>query len=278
MKRILVPCDFTPTAINAFRFACEIASKTKGEVFLLNIVELPNIRTSMVVPIQAYKAEFLKKRKEKVEKQFLRIKKMWGNKLKVHFDLESGSVLSSIKKFSLKKRVDLIVVGTHGSSGIREFTIGSNTEKIVRTSTVPVIAVKKTVGISSVKDIIYPTDLSRIKGQFLTRLKKLQETLNATLHILYINKPVNFSGDLSTGEKLNSFVTQNHFRNFTINIFNDFSEEQGITNFSTLFKNKIIAMYTHGRPKIAHLIMGSIAENIVNHIDCPIWTYAPEKK
>ena len=52
MKKILVPCDFSSTAIQAFRFACEIATVSKGEVFLLNVIELPFMHNSLLVPIQ----------------------------------------------------------------------------------------------------------------------------------------------------------------------------------------------------------------------------------
>ncbi|GHN02669.1 universal stress protein UspA [Cytophagales bacterium WSM2-2] len=278
MKRILVPCDFTTTALNAFRFACEMASQTKSEIFVLYVVELPHIYSPLPVPVHAYESAFLGTIKEKVNKQFEKMKKSAGKKLKIHFNVESGSVLSATTRFASKKRIDLIVMGTHGSSGIREYMIGSNAEKIVRTSAVPVIAVKKMMKPSGIKDILFPTDLGPVQKDFLIKLKSLQERLKATIHILYVNTPANFSADLATGENLTAFVKENNLRNYTINIFNDLSEARGITHFASIFKNKMIAMATHGRTPLGHLLMGSIAENIVNHIDCPIWTYTQRKK
>jgi len=272
MKKILVPCDFSNTAVQAFRFACEIATVSKGEVFLLNVIELPSMHSSLLVPIQAYEGAFLKEVKSKAHKNFEKMKEKWGKKVKVHFSVEHGSVTEGVEKFVAKKRVDLVIMGTHGSSGIKEYTVGSNTEKIVRYSKVPVFAVKKTVSLSSLKNIIFPTSLKTVNKNFIASVKTLQSFLKARLHILYVNVPSNFVPDHYTEKSLLEFARQNEFRNCSIHIYNDIDEESGIVNFSTKFKTKVIAMSTHGRKGINHLMSGSIAEDVVNHMDCPIWT------
>lgn len=272
MKKILVPCDFSNTAIQAFRFACEIASVSKGEVFLLNVIELPSMHNSLLVPIQAYEGAFLKEVKSKAHKNFEKMKEKWGKKVKVHFSVEHGSVTEGVEKFVAKKRVDLVIMGTHGSSGIKEYTVGSNTEKIVRYTKVPVIAIRKTVLVSSLKNIVFPTNLQTINKASIASIKALQGFLKARLHILFVNVPSNFVPDHYTEKRLLEFARQNEFKNCSIHIYNDIDEESGIINFSTKFKNKIIAMSTHGRKGINHLMSGSIAEDVVNHMDCPIWT------
>lgn len=274
MKKILVPCDFSNTAIQAFRFACEIATLSKGEVFLLNVIELPSMHNSLLVPIQAYENEFLKEVKSKAHKNFVKMQEKWGKKVNVHLSVEHGSVTEAVEKFVSKKRVDLVVMGTHGSSGLKEYTVGSNTEKIVRYTKVPVIAIKKTVGVSSLKNIVFPTNLKSVNKDSISSVKALQSFLKARLHIVYINVPSNFVSDHYTEKRLLDFARQNAFKNCSIHIYNDIDEESGIINFSTKFKNKIIAMSTHGRKGINHLMSGSIAEDVVNHVDCPIWTLA----
>jgi nucleotide-binding universal stress UspA family protein len=274
MKKILVPCDFTSTSVQAFRFACEIASQSKGEVFLLNIVELPNLPNSLFVPVQAYESSFLKELKAKANKNFEKLKEQWSGKVKVHLTVEQGSVESGINKFVAKKKIDLVVMGTHGSSGLREYTIGSNTEKIVRAAAVPVIAVKKSSGASSVKNIIFPTDLGSEQKKLLVLVKALQSFFKAKLHVLFVNTPANFNRDIATDRRLSDFAKQHQLKNYTLNIYNDIDEENGIINFSSHFKNKIIAMPTHGRKGLSHLFSGSITEDVVNHIDCPIWTFS----
>lgn len=272
MKKILVPCDFSNTAIQAFKFACELATASKGEIFLLNVIELPTIHGSFMVPIHAYEDAFLKDIKAKAHKNFETIKERYAKKIKVHFSVEHGSVTEGIRKYVDRKRVDLVVMGTHGASGIKEYTMGSNTEKIVRSAKVPVIAIKKSVSVASLTNIIYPTNLKAAHKDFPAAVKSLQKYLKARLHIVYVNVPANFVPDRVSENRLLAFAKQHEFRNCAIHIYNDIDEESGIINFSAKFKSKIIAMSTHGRKGINHLMSGSIAEDVVNHIDCPIWT------
>ncbi|HCW07278.1 MAG TPA: universal stress protein [Cytophagales bacterium] len=273
MKKILVPCDFTSTSNQAFRFACEIAKKNKAELFLLHVVEMPVLHSSLMAPVFAYESSYLKGVKAKVNSIFENMKSKWGAKLKIHLAVEHGPISASIKKFVLKKGINLIVMGTHGSSGIREFTIGSNTEKIVRTSSVPVIAVKKAMNVPSVKNIIFPTDLSIGSKDMINALKVLQNLFKAKLQIITVNTPLNFNSNSVIQKRFQEFIQQTQLKNYQFVVYNDVTEELGITNFTAQQKNKIIAMPTHGRRGLSHLLSGSIAENVVNHIDCPIWTY-----
>jgi nucleotide-binding universal stress UspA family protein len=278
MKRILVPCDFSAPSTQAFRFACEIASASKGEIFLLKIVEFPTIQGSRLAPVEVYERSFIKELKTKSNKDFEKLKGKWGGKIKIHFSIEHGSVTDSIARFTAKKKIDLIIMGTHGSNGLMEFAVGSNTEKVVRSSKVPVIAVKKAVKISSIKDIIFTTNLDFEKKKFIASIKTLQAFFKAKLHILYVNTPVNFQPDFETEKCLTMFAQQHQFKNYSLNIYNDLHDEKGIANFSSQFKNKIIAMATHGRKGLSHLFNGSIAENMVNHMDCPIWTMVQQQE
>ena len=274
MKKILVPCDFSEPAVQAFRFAAQMAAMNKGEIFLLNVVEVPVLHQSMLVPVQSYESAFVKKLREKANKNFQKMNEKWGRDVKVSLLVQQGPVLSTLTKFITRKRIDLVVMGTHGSSGIRERTIGSNTEKMVRASTVPVIAVKKAPDISTLHDIVFPTDLEPGKKKVYTALKVLQKFFRARLHLLYVNTPAHFTADQQIEERLNQFAKQNQFRNYSLDIYSDVDEKNGVIHFSSRFKSKIVAMSTHGRKGLMHWLNGSVAEDVVNHIDCPIWTLA----
>jgi nucleotide-binding universal stress UspA family protein len=171
------------------------------------------------------------------------------------------------------KGADLIIMGTKGSSGFKEFVIGSNTEKIVRWSPVPVIAVKKTVKPGSIKNIVFPNTLSDEQETLILKIKDMQTLLNATLHIVYINTPGNFKKDVDTKAQLKAFAKRFMLKDYTLNVYNDIDQETGLAHFIKEVKGDMIVMATHGRRGLAHLMSGSIAEDVVNHIDCPIWTF-----
>ena len=92
MKRILVPCDFSPPSIQAFKFASQIARASKGEVFLLHVVEVPTLHNSIFSPVRAYENTFLKSVKEKTSRNFEKMKDKWSKKVKVQLFIVQGPV------------------------------------------------------------------------------------------------------------------------------------------------------------------------------------------
>jgi hypothetical protein len=108
-------------------------------------------------------------------------------------------------------------------------------------------------------------------------VKALQNFFKAKIHIVWINTPTNFTRDTITQKRLNAFAKRFMLKEHTINIFNDPYEEAGVINFTKEINGDMIAMGTHGRKGLAHLMSGSVAEDVVNHVDCPIWTYAIKK-
>lgn len=274
MKKILVPCDFSDPAVQAFKMAVEIANQSNGEVVLLNVVELPVMHESVLMPTLSFEEAFIKDMKAHAEKNFAKMKDKWAKEgPKVSSFVEFGGTTPTIREFVKDKKIDLIVMGTHGASGVKEFFIGSNTEKIVRTSGVPVIAIKKQVKLSSVKNIVFPTTGDVNHEEIVTEVKALQNFFKATLHVLYVNTPSSFRRDMEIKPHLKAFAKRFMLKDYTLNVWNDYSEEEGLKNFVFESKADMVAMGTHGRRGLNHLMSGSIAEDAVNHINCPIWTY-----
>ena len=77
---------------------------------------------------------------------------------------------------------------------------------------------------------------------------------------------------------MEDFVKKFKLSNYTINIYNSRNIEKGITDFSDEVNADLIAIETHGRIGIAHLINGSLAEDVANHIDRPILSIKIQEK
>jgi len=271
MKKILVPCDFSASSRQAFKFAVNIARRSKGEIVILHIVELPVLRHGPV-PINALEKSFLKKIKERVATDAAKMINKWAKGMKVSFVLDHGEVNHMITRHIKKHKIDLIVMGTHGASGIREFFIGSNAEKIVRFSNVPVITVKKHFR-NTIKNIAFATDLSTIPSKVSQRLKALQKFFRAELHLVYVNTPFHFKTDESLRPLISEFMaTSGLAGKATFTIFNDQDEVSGIRNFAKRCKADLVALPTQSKKGLSHFLFGSVAEDVTNHIACPLWT------
>jgi nucleotide-binding universal stress UspA family protein len=279
MKKILVPCDFSEQAINAFRFASDVASQAKGQVHLINVVEVPVLHDSVLMPVMAFEEALFTEMRQKAEKQFKKIIGKYAvNGVNVSSQVIFGPVYRMLIDYIEANNIDLVIMGTKGASGVREVLIGSNAERIVRKSPVPVITIKKYVKGSSIKDIVFPNTLhTEHQEDLVMKVKALQSFFKAKLHIVWINTPTNFTRDTITLKRLNTFAKRFMFKDYTVNVFNDPYEEAGVINFAYELKADMIAMGTHGRRGLAHLMSGSVAEDVVNHVDSPIWTYSIKK-
>lgn len=279
MKKILVPCDFSKPAVNAFRFALDVALQSKGTVHLLHIVELPVLHDSVLMPVLNFEEQLLKELKEKAETEFKKlIAKYKIEGVKVTRHVVFGAVTTMILDYVTENSIDAVIMGTHGASGAREFFVGSNTEKVVRRAPVPVLTTKEYYK-GPVKNIVLPNNLdAENQSEFIARVKTLQSFFKAQLNIVWINTPEKFTSDTITLERLLAFAKQYKLTNYTTHVFNAMNEEEGIIQFSKLIDADMIAMATHGYKGIAHLVNGSLAEKVVNHASKLIWTYSLKSK
>jgi len=279
MKKILVPCDFSQPAINAFRLALDTAVKSNGSIHLLYVVELPVLHDTVIMPVLYFEEQYFNEMKATTERRFNKlITKYNTERVKVITSVEFGPPVKTILSYSLEKNIDLIIMGSHGASGMREYLIGSNAEKIVRASSVPVLIVKDFFR-GQVKNIVFPNALQDTNQEDLAmKVKALQDFFKAHLHIVWINTPANFTPDIVTYDKLEAFARRYMFKDYTTDVFNHTNEEEGIILYNQMVGGNLIALGTQGKKGIAHIMNGSVAEDVVNHSKSLIWTSVMKKK
>jgi len=281
MKRILVPCDFSASARQAYKFAVELATAAEGEIFVMHAITFPVIyeTTFGVQPYQLNEEE-VRKMVDNAKETFERMKLAHPapSSVPISFYTVHDYLLPAIRSVASQKNVDLIVMGTSGSSGLEEVFVGSNTEKVVRFATIPVIAIRTAPFFSSLRNIVFPNTMELNQTELMLRVKGLQKFFNATLHLLMINTPTRFLRDHEANEAMEAFASHYQLENYTINFRNNPHEREGILDFVTETKADMLAMGTHGRRGIAHLFFDSITEAVVNRVACPIWTYSSGAK
>jgi len=273
MKNILVPCDFSSAAINAYRLALDIVAMSGGKVHVLNVIELPYMPNTAFTPVRALGLPYIKEMSAKAKGNFEKIRGKYGpDCVRNAFRVASGSPSSVILAFAKKNNIDLIIMGSHGANAMRDFFVGSTTEKIVRTSSVPVIVVK-TLYKGSLNNIVVPFS-AEMESQdgLIQNIKSLQSFFKAHLHIVWVNTPANFSPDDVTMKRITAMIKKYKIKNYTICIYNHLYEESGILKYADSIDADMIAMGTHGRRGLSHMIHGSKTEQVARHGTSLIWT------
>ena len=100
----------------------------------------------------------------------------------------------------------------------------------------------------------------------------------AELVFVKIITPNTFETTPDTLKLIKEFAEKNSFEDYTAEVFNYYTEEEGIRAFGQEIGADIIALSTHGRTGISHLLFGSIAEEVANHASIPVLTFNEKQK
>lgn len=279
MKTILVPTDFSKPAEWALEVATGIAKRADGQVILLHIIEQPGSESFNAEgqvsdgdgwENKIFILKLIERNKQQLKDAALLIQNAGVD---VKTELRLGNPYHGIRTVITEKEVDLIVMGTSGRSNFEEILIGSNTEKVVRHSKCPVLTVHQKPRGDNFSNIVYASCLNENEKDFADVVKNAQLMYNAKVHLVHINTPGNFQPDHVTKRVLENFAKKVKLQNYTTNIYSDRTEEDGILRFAATIDADLIAMATHGRTGFAHVMLGSIAEDVVNHSGRPVLTY-----
>ncbi len=275
MKKILVPTDFSKYSEYALQAASIIAKKHNAEILALNMMGLSHTGLNKSSAQRATEALFHLKIAEKEFKTFLDKDYLKG--IKVKEMVKDYTIFSELNTLALDNDIDLIVMGSHGTSGVEEMFVGSNTEKVVRTSDIPVLVIKSNPDNLSFKEVVFASDFKTENINAYHSAMNLFESFNSNIHLLHVNVPHKFKTTMQMKERARAFIAladAGNMKNFdNVTYYNDKTVEEGIHNYCERINADIVAIPTHGRRGLAHFFSGSISEDIANHEGRPVITF-----
>jgi len=264
MKKILIPTDFSEEASAACNLAIDVAEKFGSEIHLIHI---------MAIPINWPRPEAEEKLYPDITKKVNETTRRL-NDVK-DFVTESGikckSLIlfnedqSGIDEYAKENDIDLILMGSKGSSGLKELMIGSNAERAIRHSKCPVLILKQPVLLNNVRKILFVSDLTSSQNKIINLAKHWSEALNAELVICKLNTHYRWVDSLQFVEDIESFASENEIKKYTPKVYEADYLEDGIVKCAEEMNADMIIMGTHQRTGLAHIIAGSVAENVANH-------------
>jgi nucleotide-binding universal stress UspA family protein len=278
MKKILVPTDFSKQANIATEVAADVARRSGAELVLLHVVEevtggsfnVEGQVASADIEDRLFNHRLLDKARKQLEKAVLdpAIRDVKADGL-----LRVGNPFHGIRTLLSDKKFDLVVMGTAGHTKLEEMLIGSNTERVVRLAKCPVLTIHKKPATANFKDIVYATAMAKDEEVFSRIVRRTQQLYNSNIHLVRINTPGDFQRDHTVKDYMNRFAKTLGLKNYTISVYNDLSVEEGVIRFADSLNADMIAMATHGRTGFAHVLAGSVAEDVVGHAKRPVLTF-----
>lgn len=273
MSKILVPVDFSQKSEYAVKLAAKMGKKTSCQVYLLHMVELPSGIVDMGAGSNFSIPEsmmYLRKVKEKL----LDLKaKYFGEDQVAKHAIRFQTPYEGIRDYAKKIDADIIIMGSQGISDFEEMIIGSNTEKIVRTSDIPVIVVKTDTQKFKLKDLVYASNFKDDNKESFKKFLGFAKLFKSKIHLLKINTIGKFESSSVTKQRIKDFINGLDVPKSTINVYNDTSVVKGITNFSRDINADLIALSTHGRSGLSNLFNGSITKSVSKNVLRPVITF-----
>ncbi len=269
MKKILVPTDFSDCAEAAAETAIRIAKKAGAEIHFLhtlftpvNWVNIPFEREKLYPEIKIKIADA----KNKLNKLLVAAGKR-GVKAAEFLVFDKGR--EEIEEYIKKFKYDLVVMGSHGTKGIKG-VLGSNTQKVMRHSPSPVLIVKEKNKSAGIKNIVFVSLFEADMAKAFQSVAGFANLFDATLHLVYINTPYNFKETEQVEKDMRNFIHKSGCKKYTFSIHNAFNEAVGIGKFEKSVHADIVSIISYGRSGISRLMSQSLSENLANHSDIPV--------
>ena len=279
-NKILVPVGFSEQSLAALKQACLIAKIKKSEVIILSVIEEQSKISGLLIdnPFE----EIRSKVKDKLDE----ISEMHSSKFSVKVDsmVASGKIYEQIVEVSSMINANLIVMGTNGSpKGVLKKFIGSNAERVVRLSNVPVITIKENTSTENFDNIILPLDLGKETKEKVTFAIEYARYWNSTIRIVSV-----FLKD-NTNEKNILIKNLNQVSNFISNagvkctselIEGEKKQSLGdfVINYEKKFDSDLIIIMTKKEELALSNNLSVTARYIIHNSKIPVMSIKPKPR
>jgi len=305
LRAVLAATDFSPSSDYALHLAWSLAQDHRARLVVLHVASRSAVRYGDIVAPLAEGGY-----KDNAWKALRRLQWPDGT-VPVDLRVDQGDPAREIIRLARELSCDMIVMGTHGRTGLERLFVGSVAEQVMRKASCPVLTVKslgfqdddpseessleenwEQHAMTPIRTILHATDFSEHAKTAFHLSCSLARDHEARLIVLHVAEPVlDYRGTASlvygdAGGMLQATV-ENHkeqlkekLRQFALPeppVEADYEVVEGdaaeqILGYVQKTKADLVVMGTHGRTGLARLLMGSVAEQIVRRSSCPVLT------
>jgi nucleotide-binding universal stress UspA family protein len=273
--KILIPTDFSELSNYALNLALKVAESESSELHLIHVIQLPagvllqengellmNDENDITLP--------LLKKDEALAKIQNYVKDI---QLPVVTKVCYGHLNQEVLRYAEKENIGLIVMGTHGATGVKELISGSHTEYVAMRAKAPVLSLKCDRSDMSISSIVLAGDFSKEDIPHCETVIKLQKAFNAQLHLLRVNTPSKFLPDNEVKNNMKAFAEKHGLQNYVTSVYSHNDVEEGIMYYAEENNADIVSIGTKGRTGFNKLINGCVSADLINHVFRPILTF-----
>ena len=240
-KQILLPTDFSENAQKALEFTLDLASRSNAKLILAHSIEDPYDFAPLKEDIKSRATRKVKLLLQDLKEQIAQNKEYQN--LKVETLILNGRIVTSLlDEVYSNPAIELIVMGTKGTAGIKKILFGSNTSELVLHADVPVLAIPNSEDFLPVSNIVYTTNYQPDDLDSLREVVGWAELYDASVHVVHVTKGLDLEADIKFRgfrELCNEELNQPNLH-FDLMVEENF--HAGITTYLEQHPNSILAM------------------------------------
>jgi len=292
IRNILVPIDFSQASLSAIQMTLPLVKRFGAALHLIHVFEPEYPLSSMAaIPLVVPELEIGKRVRRRL-KHLADSNSVPLRRENIH--AIRGRTFERICQLARKIEIDLIVMATRGNTGLKHLALGSTTERVVRYSPCPVLVVRgngtKTMSgqqTATFGKILVPVDFSDCSLKGLAYSKKLAREFGAKLILVnstalkyYVTLDEYARYDLpllirqveeASCRRMSDLVQETDWKGIRVETcLRPGHAGEEICSEAASSKVDLIAISTHGRIGLKHVLLGSTAEYVVRHAPCPV--------
>jgi nucleotide-binding universal stress UspA family protein len=271
MKRILFPTDFSDASLNAFIYALKLADAFEAEVLTLHAYELPQLHYgglphTLKEVYDSIELESFEDYKDQIPLLREIAERNNLGHVKISNILKHGDLIWAIKDVVKNEKIDYVVMGTKGATGLKETFLGSNTGSVITEVNAYVISVPEESEYEGIKNIVFTTRFNEEDKKALKKVLELAKIFGAKVHCLLVkNKKTNVNDVIIQDWK---FLFKGE--NIEFHIIENDDVKQTILNFTKSYEIDLLAMLNYKRGFFEELFRQSLTQKLSYHLQVPL--------
>ncbi len=278
IKKVLVPIDFSPVSLNALETAIAICKRQLATLTLIHVVE----NTYVLFPPEAGGAtgailpDLVKNANESLNE--LAKKLRTNHDLVINQIVQSGNPADEICRWALHKDFNLIVMGTHGASGLREFFLGSNAYRVVKNSPCPVMTMPGDNTWIDFKKILFPIRMVPNALDKYDVIRPIIQKNGSSMTIVGMVKKDDSTGFIEMKALVDTVQTKmtedNVICQSEVHYCDNVAKQ--VLSISETEKPDLIVITATLDASLKDFFLGPYTQDIVNHAHYPVLSIRPE--
>ena len=268
--KILFPSDFSESSLRAWKTAVLFSKAYDAEIVILSVLEAPTFRID-------YDEELY----------VIKLRKYMNDQIVEHDMSNAGQITTMVKTGKPYKKIVeaaleidpiLIIMGTHGASGMRELFVGSNASNVIREAPCPVVTVREHTIEEVIDKILLPLDLTSETREKVAKAIELASKFNAEIQLVSVISSNMASEKTVLEHQLESvaqYIKNQHITVTHTLIESDKAVGNAVLEYAATSGADVVCIMTQQEKSLGEYFVGSTAEHFVNNSVLPVLSIRP---